>query len=79
MVATAATFENVKEQKERAPEKQRNVYKLWWSELYQNHSDQDFKSEMRLKRDTFKYILDAIHDQKDSQAQLSMRRSRVQF
>ena len=31
--------------------------------MYQNYSDQDFKSEIRLNRDTFNYNLDAIHDQ----------------
>ena len=30
-VATAAIFENIKERKERSPDKQRNVEKLWWS------------------------------------------------
>ena len=63
IVAAAVIFENVKEQKERAPDKQRNVEKLWWSEVYQNCSDHDFKSEMRLNLDTFNYILDSIHDQ----------------
>ena len=30
-VATAAIFENIKERKERSPDKQRNIEKLWWS------------------------------------------------
>ena len=62
-VATAAIFENVKEQKDRAPDKQRYAEKLWSPEVYQNYSDQDFKSEMRFNRDTFNYILDAIYGQ----------------
>ena len=56
IVATAAILENVKERKEQAPDKQRNVEKLWWSEVYQNYSDQDFKSEIHLNRDTFNYM-----------------------
>ena len=32
-------FENVKERKERAPDKERTVEKLRWSEVYQNYSD----------------------------------------
>ena len=56
-IATAAIFENVKEQKNRY------VEKLWSPEVYQNYSDQDFKSEMRFNPDTFNYILDAIYGQ----------------
>ena len=32
-------------------------------EVYQDYSDQDFKSKMSLNCDTFNYILNAIHDQ----------------
>ena len=49
-------IENVKERKERAAHKQRNVEKLGWSEVYQNYSNQDFKSN------AFK-LWDDIHDQ----------------
>ena len=31
--------------------------------MFQSYSDQDFKSVIRLNRDAFDYILDAIHDQ----------------
>ena len=50
-----------KNKKNRAPDKQRYVEKLWSPEVYQNYSDQDFKSEMRFNPDTFNYILDAIY------------------
>ena len=63
ITATVAVLENVKQRKDRAPDKQRNVEKLWWLEVYQKYSDEDFKSEMRLNRDTFNYILNEIHDQ----------------
>ena len=56
IVATAAIFENVKKHKERAPDKERHVGKLWWSEVHQNYSGQDFKSEMHLNRDTFTWM-----------------------
>ena len=62
IVATAAIFENVKEQKEWALDKQRNFEKFCWSEVYENYSDRDFKSKMGLNRDTFNYVLDVIHD-----------------
>ena len=57
ITATVAVLENVKQRKDRAPDKQRNVEKLWWLEVYQKYSDEDFKSEMRLNRDTFNYSL----------------------
>ena len=57
---TAAILENVKEGKN---ELLKNFEKLWSSEVYQNYSDQDFKSKMCINHDIFNYIQDAIHDQ----------------
>ena len=41
----------------------REIEKLWWHEVYENYSDESFKSEMRVNRDTFEYVLNVIHDQ----------------
>ena len=55
-----AAFENVKERKDHAPDKQREIEKPWWLEVYQNYRDENFKSEMSLNRDTFNYIFNYL-------------------
>ena len=45
IAATITILENVKERKERAPDKRRHIEKQWWSEVYGNYSDDNFKSE----------------------------------
>ena len=60
--ATATIFKNVKERKNRAPDKQGNVEKLWWFELYQNYTNKHFKSKIDLTHDTFNCIFDVTHD-----------------
>ena len=62
VAAAIAIEENVKERKERNADRVRNVEKLWWIEVYERYSDDDFKSEMRVNRDTFNFILDAIYE-----------------
>ena len=62
VAAAAAILGNVKERKERSPNKQREVEKLWWSEVYQNYTEEEFKGEMRLNRATFNFILGEVHE-----------------
>ena len=58
--AITAPVENVKKRKDCAPDKQREIEKPWWLEVYQNYSDENFKSEMSLNRDTFNYIFNYL-------------------
>ena len=49
--------------KPRSRNRNRTVGKLWWTEVYNNWSDDNFKEKMRIRRDTFNQILVKIRDQ----------------
>ena len=51
ILASAAVFKHIKNSK------------LWWNEVYYEWNDRDFKSKMRLKRETFNVILEKFSPQ----------------
>ena len=44
--------------KRREDNKNREIGKLWWDELYTTRRDEDFKEKIRVNRKTFNTILD---------------------
>ena len=65
VTAVASIANNEKEQKERAKDKCRDTGKLWWEDGYNHKKDEDFKSKIRINRETFNFVLNEIHDDID--------------
>ena len=57
----ASIANNEKERKERAKDKCRDTRKLWWEDVY-NRKDEGFKSNIRINRETFNFVLNETHD-----------------
>ena len=53
VTAVASIAKNEKKQKERAKDKCRDTGKLWWEDVYNHWKDEDFKSKIKINRDTF--------------------------
>ena len=49
-----------KERKHRGPDEKR--IKDWWTNGYQNWSDEAFKKRLRVKRETFNFIVNEVQD-----------------
>ena len=63
LVTTTAIVTSKTPRKPRSRNRNRRVGKLWWSEVYNNWSDDNFKEKMGIRRDTFNQILVKIRDQ----------------
>ena len=63
LVTATAIINSKTPRKPRSINRNRTVRKLWWSEVYNNWSDDNFKEKMRIRRDTFNQILVKIRDQ----------------
>ena len=57
----ASIANNEKERKERAKDKCWDTGKLWWEDVY-NRKDEGFKSNIRINRETFNFVLNETHD-----------------
>ena len=65
-LVTATAITNSKTpRKLRSRNRNRTVGKLWWSEVYNNWFDDNFKEKMRIRRDKFDQILVKTRDQKE--------------
>ena len=62
VTAVASIAKNEKKQKERVKDKCRDTGILWWEDVYNHWKDEDFKSKIRINRDTFNSVLSEIHD-----------------
>ena len=54
-----------KSQKARGPKRVRN--KQWWTDVYQNYSQEDFKKHLRIEKATFNMILGIIRPYTEKQ------------
>ena len=63
LVTTTAIINSKTPRKPRSGNRNRTVGKLWWSDVYNNWSDDSFKEKMRIRCDTFNQILVKIRDQ----------------
>ena len=59
---TASIANNEKERKECAKDKCRYTGKLWREDVYNHKKDEGFKSNIRINRETFNFVLNEIHD-----------------
>ena len=62
VTAMTSIANNKKERKERAKDKCRDTGELWWEDMYNHKKDEDFKSKIRINRETFNFVLNKIHD-----------------
>ena len=35
---------------------------MWWEDAYNHWKDEDFKSKIRINRETFNFVLNEVHD-----------------
>ena len=59
---TASIANNEKERKECAKDKCRYTGKLWREDVYNYKKDEGFKSNIRINRETFNFVLNETHD-----------------
>ena len=59
-IAAAVVCSSTKEQKGKGPVEQRDC--LWWQHGYHNGTNEQFKRRLRVNRDTFDFILNAVED-----------------
>ena len=59
----AEVLENKPPRKVRTPDKDREIRKMQWEELYRQKSDDDFVDKMRISRTTFNVILNNMLNQ----------------
>ena len=52
-----------KERKQRGVNRDRNLQKMQWDDLYRNRSKEEFVEKMRITRDTFNLILNALYEE----------------